>query len=189
VEKVFQVLDPDTLPIIHLSSEILGIPKIIREHITRPIQKPTPPKKPKITHKTIKKRIRSSIPAVKPHIRKEESKPTDHSITPIELDLVTAVKDVKRVKTEDERWDRVQRTKANEKLILVSRRGKRVKELHRCDECGVTEKVLWRYSKSNGGVVYICDRCKGKVFDRSFDELDAMNLAWTSDFESNPRRH
>ena len=62
-------------------------------------------------------------------------------------------------------------------------------EARHCSECGLSANVLWRYSKSNRGVVYLCRRCKPIVFDRSFGEVDAMKCAWTSHFESNRRRH
>lgn len=78
-----------------------------------------------------------------------------------------------------------------ERIILAVRRGTRVSERTCCDECGIEEKPIWRYSKSNLGVVYLCSRCKRIVFDRSFGSLDAMNTrrVVTGQFESNRRKY
>jgi predicted SprT family Zn-dependent metalloprotease len=79
--------------------------------------------------------------------------------------------------------------KSPKKITLKSRRGTKVNE-KRCSECGVIEKVVWRYAQSNRGPVYICSRCKPKVFDRSFKRIDALDNAVSGGaFETNPRRH
>ena len=60
-------------------------------------------------------------------------------------------------------------------LYLISKRGTRVFEGGTCDECRDEAKRLWRYSKSNVGVVHICARCKPRVFDRSHGRVDAWS--------------
>jgi RNA polymerase-binding transcription factor DksA len=64
-------------------------------------------------------------------------------------------------------------------IILISRRGMRVGP-GRCAECGIHDRLLWRYAESNRGTVCLCSNCKGKVFDRSFGHprLDALDLAY-----------
>jgi hypothetical protein len=74
-------------------------------------------------------------------------------------------------------------------LILVSQRGTKVTRTARCSECGYSASTLWRYSESNRGVVYLCSSCRPIVFDRSFGEVDAIDRAWISAFETNPRKH
>jgi DNA-directed RNA polymerase subunit M/transcription elongation factor TFIIS len=75
------------------------------------------------------------------------------------------------------------------KIVLISKRGIRVKD-GRCDECGMLEKVVWRYAQSNCGTVYICDRCKPKILDSSFGRIDALDTAISGGaFETNPHRH
>jgi DNA-directed RNA polymerase subunit RPC12/RpoP len=75
------------------------------------------------------------------------------------------------------------------KIILQSKRGTRVSG-GQCDECNVKEKVLWKFSKSTRGTVYICSRCKPKVLDRSFGTTDALDSAYSGGaFEMNPRKH
>ncbi len=76
------------------------------------------------------------------------------------------------------------------KIFLESRRGVRVQGGGRCNEFGMSEKLVWRYAKSSKGTVQICSRCKAKVFDRSFGTVDAFNNAYEGGaFESNPHRH
>jgi hypothetical protein len=74
-------------------------------------------------------------------------------------------------------------------IILESKRGKRIGDSKHCSECHGLFDVVWRYAKSNMGVVYLCSSCKPIVFDRSFGPADAMNRAWISSFESNRRKH
>ncbi|EWS96842.1 hypothetical protein BG00_17145 [Pseudoalteromonas sp. SCSIO_11900] len=62
-------------------------------------------------------------------------------------------------------------------LLLISKRGVRVNERMSCDSCKVYRDLLWRYNESNKGVVHICTLCKPKLFDRSFNKLDALNFA------------
>jgi hypothetical protein len=70
-------------------------------------------------------------------------------------------------------------------LILISKRGVRVNERMSCDSCQIHRDLFWRYSESNKGVVHICARCKPKLFDRSFNKIDALNFAKTgSSFET-----
>ena len=80
--------------------------------------------------------------------------------------------------------DSDQRQHPEPKLILQSRRGVRIKEPRRCNECCTMKDGLWRYAKSSEGEVYLCDRCKPIVFDRSFGEVDAFNFVVDGDFEA-----
>jgi hypothetical protein len=77
------------------------------------------------------------------------------------------------------------------KVTLESKRGgRRIKgEGQQCNECGFSDEFLWKYTKSNFGVVYLCWRCKPKVFDRSFGKIDATRMTYPGHFESNPHRH
>lgn len=76
-------------------------------------------------------------------------------------------------------------------MTLESKRGTRVEGIRKCDECRETDTILWRYSKSNRGEVYICGRCKQRVRDRSFHRVDIMDtpLVWVNPFETNRRKH
>lgn len=74
-------------------------------------------------------------------------------------------------------------------VVLISRRGKRIEGGGCCSECHAWVHMVWRYTKSNRGVVDLCAYCKAIVFDRSFGACDALNSAVTSQFESNPRKH
>src|SRR5262245_3741752 len=69
------------------------------------------------------------------------------------------------------------------KLFLESRHGIRSTEARQCDECGVRKNLLWRYRKSNKGIVYICNTCKPIVFDRSFGSVDAFDSVVSGGFE------
>lgn len=74
-------------------------------------------------------------------------------------------------------------------IILESKRGTKIESTTRCSECHGLADVVWRYAKSNFGVVHLCRFCKAIVFDRSFGEIDAMDSALTGGFETNPRKH
>jgi len=79
-----------------------------------------------------------------------------------------------------------------EPIILESKRGIGVNETRLCSECSSLESYLWKYSKSNRGIVYICNRCEAKVHRRSFGKsADLMDtpLVYKSGFESKRRRH
>lgn len=76
------------------------------------------------------------------------------------------------------------------KLILISRRGKRVDERIECSNCGKLENSVWLYLQSNQGKVSICNECKPSVLDTSFGRKDAMDYAILGGaFESDRRRH
>jgi hypothetical protein len=75
------------------------------------------------------------------------------------------------------------------RLILFSERYKKLRGGGRCSECGFRDDVVWCYRESNQGTVQLCRECRPKVLDRSFGEVDAMNRAWISAFETNRRRH
>ena len=74
-------------------------------------------------------------------------------------------------------------------VVLISKRGMRIESGGCCSECHGRADVVWRYAKSNRGVVYLCRLCKPIVFDRSFEGVDAMNRALISPFETSRRRH
>ena len=77
-----------------------------------------------------------------------------------------------------------------EQLVLISRRGTRLQSQFTCSECCILTKPVWRYSESNVGEVCLCSRCKPKVFNRSFDKIDAMQFSVQAGlFESNRQRH
>lgn len=75
-------------------------------------------------------------------------------------------------------------------IVLKSHRAYRVCEPKNCDSCNTIVNLSWRYAESNHGTVHICDRCKTKVYVRSFGEKDAMNISVQGgQFESNRRKH
>lgn len=75
-------------------------------------------------------------------------------------------------------------------IVLKSHRAYRVSEPKTCDSCNTRVNLSWRYAESNRGTVYICDRCKSKIYIRSFGEKDAMNVSVQGgQFESNRRKH
>lgn len=56
---------------------------------------------------------------------------------------------------------------AKPKLVLISKRSKRLNLDMKCAKCGVTHNPVWEYPESNWGRVVICSYCKpGKVFVR-----------------------
>jgi len=62
-------------------------------------------------------------------------------------------------------------------LLLYAHRGKRENACHFCADCRSVGKHYWRYSRSNYGVVHLCELCKIAAFERSFGYADAMLLA------------
>lgn len=75
------------------------------------------------------------------------------------------------------------------KVELRSKRGKKIENSGKqCNECGYSNKILWLYSKSNFGPVYLCSRCKPKVFDRSFGEVDALRMSLPGHYGGNSHR-
>ena len=76
------------------------------------------------------------------------------------------------------------------KIILKSRRGTRIRGgEQQCSECGYPDKVLWKYAKSNFGMVYLCWSCKAKVFDRSFGKIDATEMAYSGNYGDSIHRN
>ncbi len=61
------------------------------------------------------------------------------------------------------------------RIILVSWRATR-SNVRKCDNCKKEEKQTWRYAESNKGTVFICDKCKQRVRNRSFGRLDAYDV-------------
>ena len=56
---------------------------------------------------------------------------------------------------------------AKSKLVLISKRSKRLNLDMKCAKCGVTHNPVWEYPESSWGKVVICSYCKpGKVFVR-----------------------
>jgi len=75
-------------------------------------------------------------------------------------------------------------------IILESKKAKWIGEKGKCSKCLVTTRPLWKYSKSNWGEIYLCSRCKPIVYARSFEKLDALDVAEQGGlFESNRRKH
>ncbi len=57
-------------------------------------------------------------------------------------------------------------------LLLDSTCARRTFEAGPCSECGQQTSRLWRYGRSNRGVVDICARCKPVVMNRSHGNVD-----------------
>lgn len=64
-------------------------------------------------------------------------------------------------------------------IILETKRGSRVFG-YQCDCCGYSFYRIRRYSKSNYGVVFICDACLNTTMQQSFDDYsaDAFSAAY-----------
>jgi len=63
------------------------------------------------------------------------------------------------------------------RLILESRRGTTIYVSGRkCSVCKSHRRLLTRYSKSNWGVVVLCEGCKDEVFKRSYGSVDAASV-------------
>jgi len=61
-------------------------------------------------------------------------------------------------------------------LILISRRGRLSSLPAKCGECGQHRERIWRYAESNReSPIFLCERCKPKVSDRSFGYVDVFN--------------
>lgn len=79
------------------------------------------------------------------------------------------------------RYSEVSNIESDPEIILVSKRGSRkIDKKRRCDECRRLPPEghsLMHYSKSNVGSVAICDRCLGRVQDRSWKQLDALDYS------------
>lgn len=91
----------------------------------------------------------------------------------------------KKSKIKQHRKKKHPQEKPPEPLIIISKRGSRVGERLICSNCNNYSNQLWQYKESTRGTVLICVMCKPKVFDRSFDKLDALNFASTGGgFES-----
>lgn len=75
-------------------------------------------------------------------------------------------------------------------LYLDSKRGMRIDQKTPCSVCGVSTSPVWRYTKSNKGVVFLCSRCKPVTKERTADRIDALDLAFQGGkFDGNRRRH
>lgn len=78
----------------------------------------------------------------------------------------------------------------SEHLILESRRGILIEKRQKCSSCEDYKNKLWQYSKSNYGIVLLCENCKRNAFNRSFGKIDVMSLAVSGGaFELGRRRH
>lgn len=71
-------------------------------------------------------------------------------------------------------------------IRLESRRGSLVTLPGVCAECGGQRSRLWLYQKSNRGQVYICARCKPRVFNRSHGPADAWSTVVQRERRSGP---
>ena len=75
-------------------------------------------------------------------------------------------------------------------IILESKKAIRISERGRCSKCLVITKPLWKYSKSNIDEVRLCSLCKQIVYARSFERIDALDVAEQGGlFERNRRKH
>lgn len=82
------------------------------------------------------------------------------------------------------------------RIILISKKGNRLDGEHQCDECKMVRKPVYRYSESNVGPVVICNECKIKVFNRSFEpagpkgeDLIGNRIKSGGGWETNRRKH
>lgn len=64
------------------------------------------------------------------------------------------------------------------------------------NECNMVRKLVYRYSESNVGPVIICNECKIKVFNRSFDpagpkgeDLIGKRIKSGGGWETSRRKH
>lgn len=75
-------------------------------------------------------------------------------------------------------------------IRLENKVGNRYSSLKECSACGAETKPTWQFIATNGKVVFICSKCKPVVFERSFDQTDALDHAFFGGmFEGNRRRH
>lgn len=63
-----------------------------------------------------------------------------------------------------------------DRLILDSKRGKKYHFRGRCSNCSAKTNMLWCYSRSNWGKVFLCSACKNEVYTRSHGKKDAWAL-------------
>jgi len=61
------------------------------------------------------------------------------------------------------------------RIILQSHKGVRIEEPKKCAGCETVCRLVYRYSKSNLGQVYLCIPCKEKALENSFDSLRTEN--------------
>jgi hypothetical protein len=86
--------------------------------------------------------------------------------------------------------NRASKRSKRSKLLLDTKRAKRIDESSICDECCEYVRVVWRYSYSNRGPVKLCTSCRAAALDWSFGKLDALDYAWSGGaVEMNRRRH
>lgn len=62
------------------------------------------------------------------------------------------------------------------RLLLDSTCARRTLEGGLCAECGQHPSRLWRYGRSNRGVVDVCARCKPVVMNRSHGNVDLWTV-------------
>lgn len=75
------------------------------------------------------------------------------------------------------------------KLLLISRRGTKTERAMECAACHRSQLVTWHYKESTRGSVNVCERCKPRLFDRSFGRKDALDFCQLGGgFESNRRK-
>lgn len=76
---------------------------------------------------------------------------------------------------------------------LISKRATRIEKTGRCSRCNKIKSLLWCYSESSSGRIYLCTVCKekvrGQLLHKSSRKPDAMDKAISSHFEGNRRRH
>jgi hypothetical protein len=66
-------------------------------------------------------------------------------------------------------------------VAVYSKRGKRVDDDKRYDECGRVCQPVWRFWETDRGMVYLCKDCKPKVLARSA-RTDALDYRVPGDF-------
>jgi hypothetical protein len=66
--------------------------------------------------------------------------------------------------------------KPRKKVYIESRRGTKIAGSAKCEECERTNVTVWEYADSNFGRVRLCAFCKADAFNRSFGNIDALDM-------------
>ncbi len=61
-------------------------------------------------------------------------------------------------------------------LVVEDRRGTRVDGKGECDVCRRVERYLWRFPRSNHGVVHLCEGCKERTLNQSFRDRGSKDV-------------
>jgi hypothetical protein len=82
------------------------------------------------------------------------------------------------------------------RIVLNSKRGTKINDYHSCSQCHLHKRPIYKYSKSNIGIVYLCNECKVEVFNRSFgsagpqgENLIGKSVKSGGGWDTNRRKH